>query len=172
MLKAAPAHNIALTRAETPPNPSRRGMLAAAASALVAGAGAATMAHAAPSHADGADAELIALLATLEAQETRVRSIVDEAKCLPDGITPASRAQERRLEEAMDEWWNTAEAIFEIPLTTPPAIRIKAQALQMVLLDLLRPGCPGYVDPGEHGDQRLRLAWTFACDAAGGRVSV
>jgi hypothetical protein len=104
--------------------PSRRGLLAAAASALVAGAAIATAAHGAPVASPGLagdDAELISLcdrLVAIMAEEARIfATIEDEGE------------QERALEPTSHEYRAIEARLYDLGNpTTPAGLRAAAAA--------------------------------------------
>ena len=177
--RAAPVNTI--TR------PSRRNLLGGSSAALLAGVAAAVAAHGAefqkpgplpwrgsPRPAEpvsGEDAELIALCAALARQHALVDAIQEEGHHLPPDITPASEAQERRLDAAPDDWWATAERIEATPARTAGGLRAKAEAMRLVLLRLVccHPGDTiEYIAESEMED---RMAWSLARDILAGAAA-
>jgi hypothetical protein len=117
------------TRADTPPNPSRRGLLAGStAAALVAATAAATTAVATAAgapratvpqrqDADGTDAELLALCAAFHEEHAAANALGQEEVC----------------EAALDRCWDLSDEIQDIPAATEAGRRAKA-AVGVVLL--------------------------------------
>jgi hypothetical protein len=171
------AHDTGRTRAASPPNPSRRAMLAGGTAALLAGAAAVTVARGAPSGvagADGPDAELIAMCARLVAQAEVVDRIDAEGAALPGhGITPESEAHEERMEVAGVQWWATAEQICGIPARTPSGLHAKAGAMRDLLARLVCTGIDqtlADIETGEEGELEDRMALSLARDVLSGRA--
>jgi hypothetical protein len=116
------------TRADTPPNPSRRAMLAGGTAALLAGAAAATVAHGAPpgvAGADGPDAELIALCAAFHRQNAAVTTVADGGSY--------AGGDEADLDDAMAERWDLSDRIQDMPTTTLAGHRAKASVAVVLL---------------------------------------
>ena len=110
--------------------PSRRGLLAAAASALVAGAAIATAAHGAPVASPGlagADAELLALYRSFLAEHATVTA------------WNAGRVPEEIGEAAHDRWWACVDALLEIPAHTPAGLAAKAAVALCAVNDVEDP---------------------------------
>jgi hypothetical protein len=100
------------------PITSRRGLFAAGASALVAGAAIATAAHGAPATPPGGagdDAELLALHRSFLAEHATVMA------------WNVSRVTEDIGEAAHDRWWGYVQAMTDIPATTPAGLAVKAE---------------------------------------------
>jgi hypothetical protein len=116
------------TRADIPPNPSRRGLLAGStAAALVAATAAVTAARGAPLAAsqrweiDGPDAELLALCAAFHEQHAAALAVPGD----DDG----------GLTAALDERWDISNEIQDIPATTEAGRRAKAAVAVVLLLE-------------------------------------
>jgi hypothetical protein len=168
---------------------SRRNLLTGASAVLLAGAAIAA-AHGAefqkpdplpwrngprppepPVLASDPDAELIALLATLKQQNATIAAIEEEGEHLPDGITDASRDQERRMDEAADFREAIFASISATPAGTPVGMRAKAEALCTVI------PLYSYVESGETldeiaegGDSREVMALSLARDVLAWRA--
>jgi hypothetical protein len=80
------------------------------------------------------DAGLRALLVTLKQQNDIIAAIEEEGHHLPDGITDASRDQERWLEQALEPRRETLGRIITTVAATPAGLRVKAEALRLVAL--------------------------------------
>jgi len=112
----------------------------------------------------GPDAELLALLVTLNQQHDIVSAIEAEKHHLPAGITDASRDQERRLEQALDRRTETLDCVIAAQASTPDGLRGKAGALCLVAL-----GC-AYSQEGQALEEiayyggAWNLALSLACD--------
>jgi hypothetical protein len=152
--------------------PSRRGLLTGGTAALLAGVG---LAAARAAQADTADdAELIRLHHALLAQGEVVVRIEEEAYSLPGGITPESRAQELRLTEADDAWYQLLTDIIDTPARTAVGLRVKAA---VTLIAQQKYVCV-YVDhtiddivAGHDGNIEDGLALSIARDLLGGRAT-
>jgi hypothetical protein len=160
------------TRADTPPNPSRRGLLAGStAAALIAGAAAVTAA-AVPSDPAGPDAELVRLHQALVAQTALIARI--QAELLPPGITAASKDKEERLAAADDKFWDLIDEMTAMPAQSAAGQRAKAGAL---LLALRNGVCLNInetladIASGEVGYPEHRLALSLASDILAGRAA-
>lgn len=117
------------------------------------------------------DAELVALLAQLHQDHAKIAAIEAEGDHLPDGITDASRDQERRLEDALDQREETWNRIIATPARTPAGMRAKAEALGMVVQFY------AYAHEGDtleeiatSGDARNRMALSLARDVLAGEA--
>ena len=117
------------------PTTSRRHLLAGASVALVAGAAFAAKAAPAANSQSGDDAELIRLGAILHRQVLAVDAAAEEGHHLPEGVTDASRAQEKRLYEAMDARNETVDSIIRLDASTPEGMRVKVAALTALVVE-------------------------------------
>ena len=158
------------------PRPSRRGLLAGSMAALLAaGAAFVTAARAAPAAgavATGDDAELVRLQCALAAQREVVDRILAEDR-LPDGITPASRDHERRLDDACVAWEEILEDITDTPARTAAGMRIKAAVMSTVLTHFVCYHNDQDLDDiatGEVGGIEDRLALSIARDLLDGEA--
>jgi len=112
----------------------------------------------------GPDAELLALLVTLNQQHEIIAAIEAEKHQLPAGITHASRDQERRLDQALDSRTETLDCVIAARAATPDGLCGKAAALCLVAL-----GC-AYSREGEalkeiaYYGGAWNLALSLACD--------
>jgi hypothetical protein len=148
---------------------SRRAILGRGSVGLLASAAVALTGHAiaaAASAAGGDDAELVRLYSELVAAVGKMRAI--EQEDLPDGITPQSEDQERRLAEAVDAFWEIAENIIDTPATVQTGMRAKAESLRLVLeqaicTDVNRTVAD--IESGVVGYAEDRLGWSLARDA-------
>ena len=144
------------------PQTDTRGALALSAAVTSRGAKSAALNEAMSE--SGPDADLLALLVTLNQQHEIIADIEAEKHHLPAGITDASRDQERRLEHAMDRRTETLHCVIAAQASTPDGLRGKAGALCLVAL-----GC-AVSHEGEaleeiayYGDA-WNLALSLACD--------
>jgi hypothetical protein len=165
------AGDTARARADTPPNPSRRGLLAGSTAAALVATTAVVTAVAAPSDPAGPDAELVRLHQALVAQGALTARI--QAEDLPPGSAAAGEEQEERLAAADDKWWDLVDRITAMPARGETGQRAKAGAL---LLALHRGVCT-YIDDtladiasGAVGDPEHRLALSLASDILDGRI--
>ena len=115
------------------------------------------------------DAELQSLVATLNRQWDVTEVIADEGNRLPPGITPQSRDQEHRLDEALSDWWETADQIAATPARSPIGLRAKAEAMQKIL------ACMTFTERSRTKLEQLadadineRMAWSLAADLLAG----
>ena len=131
------ARDTGRTRADNPAIPSRRGLLAASASALVAGAAIAAAAHGAPVASPGApgdDAALIADCQAFIAWEHHVRALYR-------GQTRIEDDDERdiALDALQEHQRPLMDRICTAPATTLEGARAKGTALATWASDLLNP---------------------------------
>jgi hypothetical protein len=77
----------------------------------------------------GPDTGLPALLVALKRHNDLVAAIEEQGHHLPEGITDASRDQERRLRQALGRHAETLNRIIMTPASTPAGMRVKAQAM-------------------------------------------
>jgi hypothetical protein len=114
--------------------PSRRGLLAAAAAALAAGAAIATAAHGTPVALPGADAELIRLCKRLVEIEAAEAVIFDTFEDEDDAT-----AQDRALAPLQAEWQAIEDRLYELDNPTTPegvhAVAVAAIATAPKLAD-------------------------------------
>jgi mRNA-degrading endonuclease toxin of MazEF toxin-antitoxin module len=152
------------------PPSSRRKPLTSASTTLTVVAAVTSQAAKGPSLNDASrhsspDAELPTLLVALKQQNDLIAAIEEEGRQLPEGITDASRDQERRLHHALDRRAETLDCIITTPASTPAGLRVKAKALRLATL--------GYVSSNEgrtlaqsaqYGDRWNDLALSLAHD--------
>lgn len=156
-------------RARAIPSPSRRNLLAGASAALVAGAAIAMQTKGATT---GADAELTRLSSILRQQVLAVDAVAEEGDRLPDGITAASREQERRLDEAIDARNETVRRIIETPATGPEGMRVKAEALAALVVEYADSYEGSTVSEiAEEGKLPTRVALSLARDVLAWRAA-
>jgi hypothetical protein len=149
--------------------PSRRALFGAGASLLLAGGAIATAAHG----AQDADAELIRLYRALLAQGEVVVRIEEEAYSLPGGITPESRAQELRLTEADDAWYQLLTDIIDTPARTAIGLRVKAEVTLIAQEKYVCVRIDHTIEDivaGDDGNIEDRLALSIARDLLSGRA--
>lgn len=156
-----PARDTGAARATTPP--SRRAILASTAAALLAGGAVTTL----PSADDSA---LLHLLHQHRRADALVAAIAEEGHRLPDGITPASKDQERRLAEAMDAREDMWERFAATPAKTSAGMQAKAEALGAALLLYTYAPARTLDDLAETGELHERLALSLARDVMAGRA--
>jgi hypothetical protein len=137
------------TRADTPPNPSRRGLLAGSTAAVLVASAAAVTAVGAPratvsqrQDADGTDAELLALCAAFHEEHAAANAPGTEEVC----------------EAALARRWDISDDIQDIPATTEAGRRAKA-AVGVVLLQENRGD--------EYLDEDVEFAMAALRDIAG-----
>jgi hypothetical protein len=113
-------------RADTPPNPSRRGLLAGSTAAALVATTAVVTAVAAPGasvpqrqDADGTDAELLALCAAFHEEHAAANALGQEEVC----------------EAALDRRWDLSDEIQDIPATMEAGRRAKAAVAVVLLLE-------------------------------------
>lgn len=150
------------------PDTSRRNLLAGATAAALVGAAIAVQAKGAT---PGDDAELIRLSAVLRRQVAEIAAIMEQGHHLPDGITDASEAQERRLYDAMDARNETVETIIETAANTPEGMRVKVQALEALVAEYADSYEGNTVSEiAENGKLPTRIALSLARDVRGWRA--
>jgi hypothetical protein len=139
-------------------SPSRRGMLAAAASALVAGAAVATTAHAAPIAEPSDDAKLIQLadeIIALDAESQRLGEIQDD---LPVFGRARDDFNKKHIRPLVDRHHDLMPQLAMTPATTMPGFLAKARVIQTI------SNCaPGYADPWQDD----AMGWSLANDLLG-----
>lgn len=156
-------------------NPSRRAMLAGATAALAAGFAKPPplpwRGGPRPAPVPGDDAELLRLLDQSRREGALIDAIEEEGHHLPDGITPESKSQERRLDEAMDAREVTWARIASMPAATPAGMRVKAEALgAALLLYTYTLDAETLEDIAENGSSPERLALSLARDVLAWRT--
>jgi hypothetical protein len=150
--------------------PSRRALFGAGASLLLAGTAIATAAHGAP---PDADAELVRLHHALLAQGEVVARIEEEAYSLPGGINAESRAQEMRLTEADDAWYQLLTDIIDTPARTAIGLRVKAEVTLIAQEKYVCVRIDHTIEDivaGHDGNIEDRLALSIARDLLSGRA--
>jgi hypothetical protein len=152
------------TATNTHTTSTRRSTLGFSAAAIIAGMTIPVLASAA-----GPDANLLDLVKTMKRQWAVTEAIAAEGPSLPPGITPQSEDQEARLEEALSDWWDTADQIVDTPARSPIGLRAKAEAMQgllahMTFTDRKRTKEEQLSD----ADTETRLAWSLAADLLAG----
>lgn len=168
MPKATDTHTIS-----TAAPPSRRGLLAGAASALAAGAAVTAAAvtgraHASPGAA-GDDAELLRLCAHLTVASALIDQI--DAEPLTTFGTQESEDREARMAAVDAEWWDLAEEIGRVPALTAAGMRAKARATTHVAARCVCVRLTDTIDDiiaGDVGNLEDRLALSLARDVLAG----
>lgn len=118
------------------------------------------------------DAGLRMLLVTLKQQNDIIAAIEDERHHLPQGITDASRDQERRLQQALDRCRKTLDRIITTPAATPAGLRVKAEAIRLATRgSAFSHGRGPLEEIAEHGGAWDRLALSLACDVLAWRAA-
>jgi hypothetical protein len=84
---------------------------------------------------------------------------------LPPGITAESLAYSDRMDVACDAWWKVAKQLPHAPARTPAELRLKADALRIVLEQTVCVDIGQTIDDlPECGEIEDVLAWSLARD--------
>lgn len=152
------------------PSLSRRKPPTSARAVLAEGAAVASQAAKIPSLKDassqsGPDTGLPALLVALKRQNDHIAAIEEQGHHLPEGITDASRDQERRLRQALDRHTETLNRIIMTPASTPTGMRVKAQAMGLAAFGHVSSDEDGMLEEtAQYGIGWDRLARSLARD--------
>ncbi len=121
------------------------------------------------------DAELLALLGTLKRQGDFIAALEEEGRLLPEGITDASKDQERRMGKAVVLRAKILDSIAATRAATAGGLRAKAEAVALMVV------ADAFSDEGEtleeivqsrYKDGRQRLALSLARDVLAWGVGV
>jgi hypothetical protein len=102
-----------------------------------------------------------ALVAACREQE-RVAATGD---ALPPGITSASKAYSEDMDAACADWWDVAKLLPNAPAATPAELRLKVDALRIVLEQCVCDEIGQTIDDlPEASEIEVVLAWSLARD--------